>query len=136
MHQSVRNSLKLIVLEVAAFCLTVCSFTTDRVCTLEARSSLSVTVTDAQSGVRLDSGSTVVVVGSRIHDSIVVSAPAPPSYPTALWFENEVPAGTYSVSVHRAGYLDWSRSGVVIKADECHVTSPANLTAALQRSSS
>ena len=132
MHQSVRT-LKLIVLEVAAFCLTVCSFTTGTVCTAELRTSLSVTVTDAQTGVRLDSGSTVVVVGSRIHDSIVVSAPVPPSFPTALWFENEVPAGTYSVAVHRAGYVDWSRSGVVIKADECHVTSPANLTAALQR---
>jgi hypothetical protein len=59
-----------------------------------------------------------------------------PSFPTALWFENEVPAGTYTVSVHRVGYVDWTKGGVVIKADDCHVTSPAILTAALQRTGS
>lgn len=116
--------------------MTACSFSTDRVCTLEARSSLSVNVVDAQSGARLDSGSTVVVTGSGVHDSITVSAPRPASLPTALWLESEVPAGTYTVSVHRAAYLDWTRSGVVIKAGECHIAAAANLTAALQRSGS
>lgn len=39
-------------------------------------------------------------------------------------------AGTYSVTVEHVGYESWTRSGVVITADECHVI-PVSLTAEL-----
>ena len=38
--------------------------------------------------------------------------------------------GTYSVTVEHAGYQTWTRTGVVITADECHVI-PVSLTAEL-----
>jgi len=75
----------------------------------------------------------VGVVGGTVHDSLTVTAQGNPSQATAWWDEARVPPGTYSVFVHKAGYADWTRNGVVIKAGECHVTSPAQLTAALQR---
>ncbi len=129
-----RNPSRLIALEVAVACMTGCQlFPTDRVCTQEARTSLTVNVIDSQSGARLDSGSTVIVVGGTVHDSVTATAQGNPFMATAWWDEARVPAGTYSVFVRRAGYADWTRNGVVIKAGECHVTSPAELTAALQR---
>jgi hypothetical protein len=129
-----RNPSRLSVLGIAAACRTACNvFTGDRVCTLELRTSLSVNVIDSQSGARIDSGSTVVVLGGAVHDSVTVPAQGNLSFPTAWWYENEVPAGTYSVFVRKTGYTDWTRSGVVIKAGECHVSSPAQLTAAMQR---
>jgi hypothetical protein len=42
-------------------------------------------------------------------------------------------AGTYVVTVSKAGYRDWTRSGVRVAKDECNVRT-ANLTARLQRS--
>jgi len=39
-------------------------------------------------------------------------------------------AGTYSVTVEHAGYESWTRAGVEITADECHVI-PVSLTAEL-----
>jgi hypothetical protein len=113
--------------------IVVCtSCNTDGLCTAIDRTSLIVTVVDAQSGARIDSGSTVVVTGEGLHDSI--SVPDSSRFaPTAVWHESEIPAGTYSVAVRKPGYTDWTRDGVVIKRDGCHVTFPANLTAALQR---
>ena len=36
----------------------------------------------------------------------------------ALAFER---AGTYAVTVHADGYKDWSKTGVVVTKDVCHV---------------
>lgn len=107
---------------------------TNDVCNAIDKTSLIVTVVDSQSGARIDSGSTVVVTGGGLRDSVVVPDSSR-GLPTAVWRESEVPAGTYSISVHKSGYADWIRNGVVIKRDGCHVTT-ANLTAALQRSGS
>lgn len=41
-------------------------------------------------------------------------------------------AGTYTVTVTKAGFIDWERSNVVVTADECHVQ-PVALTARLRR---
>jgi hypothetical protein len=41
-------------------------------------------------------------------------------------------AGTYTVTVRKAGFIDWERSNVVVTADECHVH-PVALTARLRR---
>lgn len=30
-------------------------------------------------------------------------------------------AGTYDLAIERPGYRSWSRSGIVVNADECHV---------------
>jgi hypothetical protein len=40
--------------------------------------------------------------------------------------------GTYTVTVRKAGFVDWERSGIVVTADECHVR-PVALTARLKR---
>ena len=41
-------------------------------------------------------------------------------------------AGTYTVTVRRAGFVDWEQRDVVVTADECHVR-PVALTARLRR---
>jgi hypothetical protein len=40
-------------------------------------------------------------------------------------------AGIYSVTVRSPGYRDWTRTGIRVTANECHVN-PVNLTARLQ----
>ena len=40
-------------------------------------------------------------------------------------------AGTFTVTVEHPGYLPWSRSGVRVRENECHVV-PTELTARLQ----
>jgi hypothetical protein len=41
-------------------------------------------------------------------------------------------AGTYTVTVRKAGFVDWEQRDVVVTADECHVR-PVALTARLRR---
>ena len=114
--------------------IVICTGCTNDVCNAIDKTSLMVTVVDSQSGARIDSGSTVFVIGEGLRDSVIVPDPSR-GIPTAVWRESEIPAGTYSVSVHKLGYADWARNGVVIKRDGCHVTT-ANVTAALQRTGS
>jgi hypothetical protein len=40
-------------------------------------------------------------------------------------------AGLYSITVRSPGYRDWTRTGIRVTANECHVN-PVNLTARLQ----
>ncbi len=56
--------------------------------------------------------------------------PAPRDFnPFQLAFERP---GTYDVSIQAAGYRPWTKTGVQVGADECHVQT-VTLTAALQR---
>lgn len=103
------------------------------VCTTELRSSLQVDVVDAQSGAPAAAGSIVILQGTALRDS-VAAATSPPSLLTAqVWWEDRVGAGTYSVTVRKPTYQDWTQSDIHIVADRCHVTSPVHITASLQR---
>ena len=82
-------------------------------CTTEARPGLSVTVLDASTGLLLTGGSVIAREGAYA-DTARSFIPA--SYPLAY----ERP-GKYDVSVDVPGFQLWSKSGVAVRRDGCHV---------------
>lgn len=98
------------------------------VCTALFAYGLSVTVVDSASGSPAGAGATVVARDGAYADS-ATGAPGRPEFPSfSLAGER---AGTYSISVTRPGYKPWSRSGVEVTKDVCHVRGVA-ITAKLQ----
>lgn len=61
------------------------------------------------------------------HVSFTIAGDAPKTF--GLAYER---AGVYDVAVKASGYREWTKSGVVVTHDECHVV-PVLLTARLQR---
>ncbi len=100
------------------------------VCTMEFRYGLGVRVKDSLSGAWIASGSTIVVRDGTYADSVVVPANRPDLDAGISSFAGER-AGSYSVSVRRAGYTDWLQSTIVVTKDECHVK-PVGITAQLR----
>jgi hypothetical protein len=82
-------------------------------CTMEARAALAVVVVDSVTGAGLAGttlalaiqGTTTDTLAGR--DSVVSGA-----------FERP---GTYRIELTAPGYRPWTREGVVVKKDECHV---------------
>ena len=82
-------------------------------CTMEARSSITVVVLDAATGDSLGVTPTGTVRDGSFEEPLQgfgnrLSGP----------FERE---GTYDVTVAAPGYASWDTTGVVVTADECHV---------------
>lgn len=93
----------------------------DVVCTMEARPALHVVAHDARTGTPLNGGYTVVARTGSLVDSVTVPENAPhwdPAWGASLAHEQ---AGRYEVTVRRAGYAEWKRSGIEVERDECHV---------------
>ena len=89
----------------------------DRVCTLEARPGLAVSVADS-------------VTGAPVADALVTarsSAGADTARGAFVRSDGAVYSlaherpGTYTVRVERRGYRAWERAGVAVTADQCHV---------------
>lgn len=116
----------------ATLCATIAACGSATVaCTDELRSVLQVDVIDSVTGKPAAAGSTVLLRGTK-QDSITVPS-SPDTVRTAhVWFEDVVKAGTYSVTVLKSGYLGWTRNGIQVTADACHVTTHEVLTAKLQ----
>lgn len=112
-----------------------CSSTTELsvVCPDILKMSLSVSVFDAATGAPAATGATVIVHSSTFEDSVVLTREVAPPLAPYMVYEDRAKAGTYSVVVRKSGYRDWQENGVVIHADKCGVTSPAIVTAELQR---
>jgi len=93
-------------------------------CTMEARPALAVVVLDSATGAGLAQVAVAVaregVFADTLHgtDSIVSGV--------------HERAGTYRVELSAPGYLDWSRDGVKVERDACHVIT-ARLRALLVR---
>jgi hypothetical protein len=105
---------------------------TGTACTEEARPALVVSLTDSITGAV--TGFTDVVIVAR--DGEYTDAVELPAYPGApfngpvsLAYERR---GTYAVSVSAAGYAMWTKTGVVVTGDQCHVAS-VGVTARLVR---
>ena len=97
-------------------------------CTMQAVAALNVDAIDSATGAPATKGSSVVARSATYADS--TQAPAPNDQFVSLAYEK---AGTYTVTVTKPGYKPWSKSGVVVGRDECHVL-PERVTAKLQRS--
>lgn len=97
-------------------------FTGPVACTDEYVPGITVDVRDSQSGAQITDGVRVIARDGAFADTAENSH-------LAVAFER---AGTYTVTVEKDGYQTWSRSGVRVSRDECHVRTVA-LTAQLQR---
>jgi hypothetical protein len=83
---------------------------------------ITVTVTDATTGAPVEGITAEIREGAYVDPNVTV-------------FGNTVAgagerAGVYTVTVRKEGYEDWTRSGVTVTADRCHVQGVA-LAAAL-----
>jgi hypothetical protein len=99
-------------------------------CTEEARPALMVGLTDSLSGATTGfTGVTIVATDGVFADSVVMPTyPGDPyNGPVALAYERR---GTYTVSVRANGYATWTKPGVIVSGDQCHVTT-VSLTARL-----
>ncbi|CAN5753745.1 hypothetical protein BH11GEM1_BH11GEM1_04560 [soil metagenome] len=105
---------------------------TGRTCTLELRSTIAVSVLDARTGAPISAGSTIIVRGGAVYDSIVVVTPQFGANVGYMGWEDKVKAGRYTVEVRRPGYVDWVRNDVEVTGDDCHSGPGPALTAALQ----
>jgi hypothetical protein len=95
------------------------------ICTMEFRYGISATVTDAATGANITPGSSLIVREGSYVDSVTAG---PGSFLAAAGER----AGTYDVTVRREGYSPFTRGGVVVTKDECHVH-PVQIEARLQR---
>jgi len=104
-------------------------------CTNELRSTIMVNVTDARTGSAAALGSTVIVKGAGVYDSVVVaSTPFNPATAYVGW-EDRVKAGRYSVEVRKPGYVSFLRTDVDVTSDQCHSGPGPSVQAALQPAS-
>lgn len=87
----------------------------DTVCTMEARSAITVELRDARTGAALTGPATLVV-----RDGAFVETAEFPAELSSIGVAHER-AGVYVVTVEKAGYRDWTRADVAVKSDECHV---------------
>jgi predicted lipoprotein with Yx(FWY)xxD motif len=100
-----------------------CTGVTDpRVCTAYAAAAITTYVKDSVTGSWAGSGTTLVVQDGTFVDSVSVPAGRPDvdamPLSTPGTYER---SGTYLVTVRRHGYHEWVKSGVLVRAGECHV---------------
>ena len=97
-------------------------------CPLDIRHSVEVAVTDSATGAHLARGTRGAIRSLFREDSLRLENEEEPD---PLWLVAGQDGGTYSVRLERAGYRDWSRTGVEVEAGDCG-PSPAMLEAKLQ----
>lgn len=100
------------------------------VCTTEARPSVVVSVQDSVSGLAIAAGATLVLQDGAFVDSLTL--PGAWANDALLSTPNSAERpGTYTVTVRRADYADWIKTGVVVRQGRCHVHT-VTLTARLK----
>ena len=102
-------------------------------CTDEFVYGLHVTVQDSVTGAPAASGAQLIARDGAYADTVTVPPAAEDPDNWVLQAAGERP-GVYTVTVRKAGFLAWERTGVVVTADDCHVRT-VELTARLQRAS-
>jgi len=98
-------------------------------CTMEFRYGLAVYVKDSVTAAPAASGATLIARDGVWADTVSFAAGNASLDGLGLNTAGER-AGTYTLTVRKAGYHDWVKSGVVVTADECHVH-PVAVTALL-----
>jgi hypothetical protein len=88
-------------------------------CTLSEDPGINVEVRDSVTDVVLRRGYTVVVSEGAYRDSTTIPSDGP-EYPWGVQSAWERP-GVYRVAVRASGYREWVRTGVRVRAGECHV---------------
>jgi hypothetical protein len=103
---------------------------TGTVCTALAAYGLQVQVRDSITGVPAGRGAAVTAQDGSYQETLAYLGSVYPQ--DSLTFVGAVErAGVYTVQVAKAGYRAWSRAGVVVTRDACHVI-PVTVDARLQ----
>ena len=113
----------------AAISLAECGLFEPRVCTDIALAGLRVDVRDSITDAFVGNGARIVARSGAFADTVII--PPEDIYDAARPLLGERP-GLCTVTVKREGYAPWSRSGVRITHDGCHVRQ-VSLVARLQR---
>lgn len=100
------------------------------ICTANFVFGLVVAVQDSSTGAPAASGAQLIAQDGTWADTVGFPPSRPDLDAQPLVSAGER-AGSYAVTVRKAGFQDWQRTGVVVTADECHVH-PVELTARLQ----
>ncbi|HTJ22121.1 MAG TPA: hypothetical protein VL383_06985 [Gemmatimonadaceae bacterium] len=103
----------------------------DVTCSRELRPAIEVDVFDARTGTPAAAGATVLLSGSA-QDSVTAPSTAGALVVAKVWYEDRVKAGSYSVTVRKLGYSDWTQSNIHVQADQCHVRTFERLAARLE----
>ncbi|SRR6266540_3331291 len=98
------------------------------ICTTEFRYGIGVTVVDSLSGAFGGAGATVIAQDGAYADTVSHAPGSSDDFPFGLAGER---AGTYTVTVLKTGYDMWTRSGVTVTKNVCHVNGVA-ITAKIQ----
>jgi hypothetical protein len=109
--------------------LTACGIADPVVCTTISVPGLAVTVKDSASGAAPAGPGSLVAVDGAYRDSVVTAFP---SSDGLTFYAASERTGMYDVTVREAGYRDWTRTGIRVRGDVCHVTT-VHLTALLQK---
>lgn len=96
-------------------------------CTALGSLGIVVQVVDARTRSSINDGAFVVATDGAYRDTVTLSSDQT-TRPVGLAFERE---GTYTVTVRRIGYKEWTRTGVVVPRGDCAVE-VQRLTAALE----
>jgi hypothetical protein len=104
-----------------------CDRFTGSECTLDLRPALAVEVRDSVTSAAAGQGARLIATDGVYADTAQFEGPFGGPYRLA-----DERAGTYTVTVEQEGYRLWSRSGIRVTRDECHVRT-VSLTARLQR---
>ncbi len=102
-------------------------------CTLQLEPGIRIQVLDAATGAAISCGSRAVIAAEGYSEVVDNPRPGATSCDDTALLEgaHELP-GTYSVTVSRTGYFDWTMSGVLVGSGACHVitvTLQANMVA-------
>jgi hypothetical protein len=90
-------------------------------CTLEARSAITVAVSDSLNpAVTTFTNVKVVAQSGSVRDSAFFASIDTRTQPLAAGLAYER-AGTYTVTVRADGYAPWTKSGIEVTRDACHV---------------
>ena len=103
----------------------------DFTCTDELRPAIEVDVFDARTGGPAAAGATVLLSGSA-RDSVTAPSTSGALVIAKVWYEDRVKAGSYSVTVRKPGYSDWTQSNIRVQSDQCHVRTFERLAARLE----
>lgn len=98
----------------------VVSSATNGACTEEARAGITLTLQDSLLGAVPMTNVTATIRDGAYADSAVVAAYPGGSPGGIIAFAYER-AGTYDVTARADGYVPWTRNGVVVDRDACHV---------------
>ena len=98
-----------------------------RVCTSSRGAGISVDVRDSVTNALVGQGSIIIASDGIVADTSVYTPFGPGPYPVAYEFP-----GTLTLTVTQNGYQPWTKAGIVVTSDGCHVK-VVSVTARLQK---